>query len=159
MRISLQLVIPGTAKTFSPCHPERSSAFAREGATQSKDLYFYMRDRKTYAIYILASRSLNFYIGVTSNLHRRVWQHKNHSFSGFTAQYKIDRLVYYESFDDVGKAILREKQLKGWIRAKKIVLIKSQNPTWLDLSEGWYENAGPSTQLAVRVANSKPRSG
>jgi putative endonuclease len=95
---------------------------------------------KTYAIYILASRSLNFYVGVTSNPHRRVWGHKNHSFGGFTAQYKIDRLVYYETFDDIGKAILREKQLKGWIRAKKIALIKSQNPTWLDLSETWYEN-------------------
>ena len=109
MRISLQLVILGTAKTFSPFHPERSSAFAREGDTQSKDLYFYMRDRKTCAIYILASRSLNFYIGVTGNLQKRVWQHKNHNFGGFTALYKIDRLVYYESFDDVGKAILREK--------------------------------------------------
>ena len=118
-----------------------------------------MRDRKTYTAYILASRSLNFYIGVTSNLHKRVWQHKNHTFGGFTADYKIDRLVYFETFDDVRKAILREKQLKGWIRAKKIVLIKSRNPTWLDLSEGWYENAGPSTPLAVRVANDKLRSG
>ena len=148
-----------TSKTLSPCHPERSSPFARDGATQSKDLHFCMRDRKTYAVYILASRSLNFYIGVTSNFHKRVWQHKNHTFGGFTAQYQIDRLVYYETFDDVRKAILREKQLKGWIRAKKIVLIKSRNPTWLDLSEGWYENAGPSTPLVVRAANDKLRSG
>jgi len=118
-----------------------------------------MRDRKTYAVYILASRSLNFYIGVTSNLQKRVWQHKNHTLGGFTAKYKIDRLVDYETFDDVGRAILREKQLKGWIRAKKIVLIKSQSHTWLDLSEGWCENADPSTPIPVRVANDKLRSG
>jgi hypothetical protein len=89
VRISLQLVILRTAKTFSPCHPERGSTFAGEGDTQSKDLHSRMRDRKTYAIYILASRSLNFYIGVTGNLQKRVWQHKNHTFGGFTAQYKI----------------------------------------------------------------------
>jgi putative endonuclease len=148
-----------TDQTFSRCHPERNGPFAREGAMQSKDLHFCMQDRKTYAVYILASRSLNFYIGVTSNLHKRVWQHKNHTFGAFTADYKIDRLVYYETLGDVRKAILREKQLKGWIRGKKIVLIKSRNPTWLDLSEGWYENAGPSTPLAVRVANDKLRSG
>ena len=118
-----------------------------------------MKERKTYAVYILASRSLNLYIGVTSNLHQRVWQHKNRVFGGFTEKYKINRLVYHETFDDVRNAIDREKQLKGWIRAKKIALIKTINPTWLDLSEGWYENAGPSTRFAVRVANGNSRSG
>ena len=106
-------------------------------------------DRKTYSVYILASRSLNFYIGITSNLHKRVWQHKNHTFEGFTSRYKINRLVYYENFDDVHKAIAREKQLKGWSRAKKIGLVKLINQTWLDLSEGWYENADPSTPLSL----------
>lgn len=113
-------------------------------------------DRKTYSAYILASRSLNFYIGITSNLHQRVWQHKLHIYEGFTSKYNIDRLVYYENYDDVHKAIAREKQLKGWRRAKKIWLIKKLNPTWLDLSEGWYQNAGPST--SPTLASRAPRS-
>jgi len=113
-------------------------------------------DRKTFSVYLLASRSLNFYIGITSNLHRRVWQHKNHTFEGFTSRYNINRLVYYENFDDVHKAIAREKQLKGWSRAKKVGLVKRINQTWLDLSEQWYGNADPSTplSLATRATNS-----
>jgi len=111
-------------------------------------------DRKTYSVYILASRSLNFYIGITSNLHRRVWQHKTHIFEGFTSRYNIDRLVYYENFDDVHKAIAREKQLKRWSRVKKIWLIKRINQTWLDLSEGWYGTADPSTPLTLATRSS-----
>ena len=106
-------------------------------------------DRKNYTVYILASRSRNFYIGITSNLHKRVWEHKRHVYDSFTSRYRIDRLVYFENFDDVHKAIDREKQLKGWTRVKKIWLIKQLNPTWLDLSEGWYKNAGPSTPLTL----------
>jgi len=107
----------------------------------------------------MASRSLNFYIGMSSNLYQRVWQHKHHIFKGFTAKYRIERLVYYETFDDVIQAIAREKQLKGWSRVKKIALIKTINPTWLDLSEEWYGNAGPSTPSTVRFANGRLRSG
>ena len=118
-----------------------------------------VRERKTYAVYIMASRSLNFYIGMSSNLYQRVWQHKHHIFEGFTTKYHIERLVYYETFDDVIQAIAREKQLKGWSRVKKIALIKTINATWLDLSEEWYGNAGPSTPSAVRVANDRLRSG
>jgi len=64
-------------------------------------------------------------------------QHKSGEIEGFSSKYHCDRLVYYESFDDVHKAIRREKQLKGWSRAKKIVLIESQNPTWENLAEKW----------------------
>ena len=92
---------------------------------------------RTYTGYIMASRSLTLYIGVTSNLQRRVNQHKQHSFDGLTAQYKIERLVYFERFNDVHNAISREKQLKNWRREKKIALIKSKNPTWVDMSEEW----------------------
>ena len=95
-----------------------------------------MRER-TYSVYILASRSLTLYIGVTGNLQRRINQHKHQSFDGFTAQYQIERLVYYERFNDIRNAISREKQLKRWRREKKIALIKSMNPTWIDLSEEW----------------------
>ena len=90
-----------------------------------------------YTVYILASRSLTLYIGVTGNLQRRVTQHKHHFFDGFTSNYKINRLVYYERFNDIHNAIAREKQLKRWRREKKIALIKSTNPTWIDLSEEW----------------------
>ncbi|HZL66612.1 MAG TPA: GIY-YIG nuclease family protein [Candidatus Limnocylindrales bacterium] len=90
-----------------------------------------------YATYILASRSHQFYVGVTNNLERRMRQHREHVFEGFTARYNIDRLVWYHIFGDIRDAIAREKQLKGWRREKKIQLIESENPTWQDLSEEW----------------------
>jgi putative endonuclease len=96
-----------------------------------------MKDHR-YSVYILASRSHNFYIGVTGDLRVRVLEHKNHRYAGFTSKYNIDRLVYHELFDDIRKAISREKQLKRWRREKKIFLIERANPTWQDLSEGWY---------------------
>ncbi|MGA3126869.1 MAG: GIY-YIG nuclease family protein [Candidatus Korobacteraceae bacterium] len=85
---------------------------------------------------------------MTNNLEKRVWQHKHHEFPGFTAKYGVDRLLYFERFDDVRDAINRKKQLKGWMRAKKIALIETQNPKWEDLSREWYaSDRGPSTSL------------
>ncbi|MGB6523566.1 MAG: GIY-YIG nuclease family protein [Candidatus Acidiferrales bacterium] len=92
---------------------------------------------KTYCVYILASKSLNLYTGVTSNLQRRVIQHREKLLKGFSAKYNINRLVYYESFGDVFAAIRREKQIKGWLRSKKIALIESANRDWKDLSDAW----------------------
>jgi len=97
------------------------------------------RKRRHYYVYILTNRSKILYVGVTGNLHRRVWQHKQGFGSEFCARYKIDRLVYYEGFDDVIQAINREKRIKGLLRIKKIALIVSINPSWRDLSEEWYE--------------------
>ncbi|HKU19943.1 MAG TPA: GIY-YIG nuclease family protein [Terriglobales bacterium] len=94
--------------------------------------------QKTYYVYILTNRSKTLYTGVTSKLEQRVWQHKQHVFPGFTASYKIDRLVYFERYSSIHSAIAREKRIKGYTRLKKIALIISQNPTWKDLSEGWY---------------------
>jgi putative endonuclease len=94
--------------------------------------------RKTYCVYIITNRSKTLYIGVTNNLERRIWEHKHHNGSEFASRYKLDRLVYWESFDDVCKAIDREKQIKGWLRIKKIALIVSENPTWSDLSAEWF---------------------
>jgi putative endonuclease len=91
-----------------------------------------------YFIYIVASRSRTLYIGVTGNLLRRVFQHKRKAYEGFSATYNCNRLVWYERFIDPSHAIEREKQLKGWRRAKKIALIVKTNPTWFDLSEEWY---------------------
>ncbi len=94
-----------------------------------------MTDQKKYWVYIVASRTGALYIGITNNLYVRVLQHKSREIEGFSSQYHCDRLVYWESFDEVLKAIDREKQLKGWRRAKKIVLIESMNPRWEDLAE------------------------
>jgi putative endonuclease len=92
-----------------------------------------------YCTYIMASRSHTLYIGVTSNLHRRVFQHKWRQHDGFTARYNCDRLVWFEHRRDVQKAIAREKELKGWRRAETIALIEAANPTWEDLSREWYD--------------------
>ncbi len=81
----------------------------------------------SYCTYIMASRSRTLYIGVTGNLHQRVFQHKWKERDGFTARYNCDRLVWFENFQSVQKAIAREKELKGWKRAKKIVLMESMN--------------------------------
>jgi putative endonuclease len=93
---------------------------------------------RTYHVYIMASRSRALYTGVTRDLTRRVSEHKQNLVAGFTSRYKINRLVYYEDFRDTRAAIVREKQIKGWLRSKKIALIESTNPMWQDLSEGWY---------------------
>ena len=98
----------------------------------------YSYERRRYYVYILTNRSKTLYVGVTNNLRRRVWEHKSGAGSEFCRHYKIDRLVYYESFENVGYAISREKQIKGWLRIRKIQLIVAMNPEWKDLSEGWY---------------------
>jgi putative endonuclease len=91
---------------------------------------------KEFWVYILASkRNGVLYIGVTSNLAQRVWQHKNKMVEGFTLTYNVDRLVHCESFADAESAITREKQLKRWKRAWKIRLIEEGNPGWKDLWE------------------------
>ena len=92
------------------------------------------KGEKQPAVYIMASR-LNgtLYIGVTSDLLGRCWQHRNHLVEGFTRRYGIDLLVYYEIHEDMESAILREKQLKKWKRNWKIELIESFNPRWIDL--------------------------
>jgi putative endonuclease len=89
--------------------------------------------------YIMASRSHTLYIGVTGDLQKRVFEHKWKEHDGFAARYNCDRLVWFESYQDVTKAIAREKQLKGWRREKKIALIEKTNPVWVDLSRDWYD--------------------
>ncbi len=90
---------------------------------------------KTYCIYILASRSQNLYTGVTNNLELRLVEHRQGLVPGFTARYRIFRLVYFEQFGDIRDAIAREKEIKAWRREKKIWLIERDNPTWADLAE------------------------
>lgn len=89
-----------------------------------------------YYVYILSNwNNRVLYIGVTNNLERRLYEHKNKLVDGFTKNYNIDKLVYFEETDDVQSAIAREKQIKGWSRSKKDELIKSLNPTWEDLTQ------------------------
>jgi putative endonuclease len=85
----------------------------------------------------MASSSGTLYIGVTNKLKRRVYQHKRKLVKGFTEKHNITRLVHYEETNDIHAAIAREKQLKGWVRRRKVELIQSENPKWQDLSEGW----------------------
>src|SRR5271157_5584500 len=89
---------------------------------------------KEYYVYIRSSVSGVLYTGVSDNLPRRVLQHKKETHKGFTAKYNVNRLVYFENTQDIGAAIAREKQIKGWTRAKKVQLINSVNPEWRDLS-------------------------
>ena len=91
-----------------------------------------------YFVYILSNWDDSvLYIGVTSNLPRRLYEHKNGLVDGFTKKYNIHKLVYFEQTNDVYSAISREKQLKNWSRSKKNILIQQANPLWKDLSEGW----------------------
>ena len=86
----------------------------------------------------MTNRSKTLYTGVTNDLKRRVYEHKSKLVEGFTSKYNINKLVYYDETSDINSAIAREKQIKGWLRRKKIQLIESINPDWKDLSEEWY---------------------
>lgn len=98
-----------------------------------------------YYVYIMTNKNKGvLYIGVTNNLERRVWEHKTKHHVGFSSKYYCHRLVYYETHRDVHVAIAREKQLKGWLRKKKIALIQTINPLWHDLSADWYAHGDPS---------------
>ena len=100
-----------------------------------------------YRVYIMSSKSRVLYIGMTNNLERRVREHQQDEQEGFTKQYRCHRLVYFESFDQVEKAIDREKQLKRWNREKKLFLIERANPTWEDLSAEWGKPIEPLKQV------------
>ena len=113
-----------------------------------------MREEKRYYVYIMASRSRTLYTGVTGDLYYRALQHKKGEIEGFTKRYHINRLVYYEEFKYIDNAIKREKQIKAWTRAKRLALIKSDNPTWQDLAEGWGERIKLQIPHFVRDDNS-----
>ncbi len=116
-----------------------------------------MSAEKHYYVYVMASRSLNLYTGVTNSVYRRALQHKNGEIDGFTKKYKINRLVYYEVFEHIGNAIAREKQVKAWTRTKRLALIKSTNPTWQDLAEDWGGKAELQIPRVARDDNSLNR--
>jgi putative endonuclease len=89
---------------------------------------------RCYFVYIVTNRTRTLYVGVTNDLPRRIYEHRSGEIPGFTSKYKIHRLVYFEDFVDIRQAIAREKEIKGWLRGRKIQLIESVNPRWKDLS-------------------------
>jgi putative endonuclease len=111
-----------------------------------------LKREKQYFVYIMASRSLNFYTGMCNNIVKRAKEHKEGLIEGFTKRYRINRLVYYESSKYINN-INREKQIKKWSRAKKIALIRSVNPTWQDLSNEW----GKPLQIPRSARDENPK--
>jgi putative endonuclease len=111
------------------CHRPTSAALIEEDVRQAKQFHVYIMTNR--------QRSHVLYTGITGNLTRRVWEHKNKTVEGFTSRYNLTRLVYYECFFYPDAAINREKEIKGWRRSKKIKLIESTNPHWHDLAEQW----------------------
>jgi putative endonuclease len=102
---------------------------------------------KEYYIYIMSNKSGTLYTGITNDLELRFHQHKSCTNDGFTKRYNISRLVYFESTNDVTAAIIREKQIKGMLRSKKLELIKTQNPRLKDLSEDWVDTGMKNPSL------------
>jgi putative endonuclease len=101
---------------------------------------------RTFYVYILASKAGVLYTGVTNNIKRRVFQHKTAHNPGFSQKYKTHTLVYYETFGDAMTAIKCEKKIKTFSRKKKVALIDSINPKWLDLAEEWFDDALEDSQ-------------
>ncbi len=104
-------------------------------------------ESRDYYVYLLTNRPGTLYTGVTNDIQRRMYEHKNKLVEGFTKRYNIDMLVHYEVTSDIGEARTREKQIKAWRRSKRIGLIESANPQWRDLSEGWYSSPPPDSSL------------
>ena len=98
-----------------------------------------MQAQNQYHVYIMTNKSRTLYTGITNNIRKRVYEHKNKLIPGFTKKYNISRLIYFETFGDVYSAIAREKTIKGWLRKKKAQLISENNPEWKDLSQNWYD--------------------
>ena len=111
--------------------------------------------QRQYCVYILASRSRTLYTGITNNLRRRVWEHRQKIVPGFTRHYRIHRLVYFEPFPNVRDAIALEKRIKGWRRAKKVALIESANPAWDDLAASWFTPTSPEKQVPRSARNDR----
>jgi len=115
---------------------------------------------RRYYVYMMASRSRTLYTGLTNTIGRRVWEHKKGLVAGFAKKYAVHRLVYFEVYDDVRRAIEREKEIKAWRREKKLELVESVNPTWHDLAKEWYQPVNQKKQiprLPARAAGGQTR--
>ena len=118
-----------------------SNSTAVSSSSEAKDLGGQEKERIMYYVYILTNKSNKvMYIGITNDLQRRLYEHKNELVDGFTKKYHIHKLVYYESHKYVKEAILREKKLKGLLRIRKNELVETMNPEWIDLSDKLFPN-------------------
>ena len=115
-----------------------------------------MRESKLFFVYIMSNgpKTAILYTGITGDLRRRVWQHKNKFLPGFASRYNLTQLVYYERFFYPDAAITREKEIKGWSRAKKLRLIESMNPKWEDLARDWQDLFKPERVVAREIPHS-----
>jgi putative endonuclease len=121
-----------------------------------------MRDHNYYVYIVTNKHRTTLYIGMTNDLGRRIVEHKNGEIAGFTQRYQLNRLVWFEYFGDVTAAIAREKELKGWLRSKKIALIEKENSRWFDLSADWeqeprVDGGWPSVEEMVRDSSPASR--
>ncbi len=114
---------------------------------------------RSYFVYIMTNRSGALYTGVSSDLTKRVPQHRSGTVPGFTSRYRVDRLVWFDVTSDVLSAIAKEKQIKGWRRARKFELIRATNPNWLDLAEDWLGPVERSTVVGPSLEGGLPRPG
>ena len=100
-----------------------------------------MQDHQYY-VYVMTNSNRTLYVGVTNHLERRVYQHKHKLTPGFTSRYSLDKLVWFAETNDVREAIAYEKRIKGWTRARKVVLVEETNPEWEDLAASWFTDNG-----------------
>ncbi len=110
-------------------------------------------DRR-YSVYIMASASGRTYVGMTNDIERRVWEHKQKLVEGFTQKYNMTKLVYYEQHATAASAIDRETQIKGWLRKRKVELIEAENPGWDDLAKDWFQERLQESELPVSKGSS-----
>lgn len=115
-----------------------------------------MRTPRSFHVYIMTNgpKAAILYVGVTGDIRRRVWQHKNKLVPGFTQRYGLTRLVYFESFVYPDSAIRREKEIKGWRRSKKLQLIEAANPRWEDLARDWRDMFRPAKAVDREIPRS-----
>ena len=112
---------------------------------------------RCYFVYFMSNESKMLYVGVSNDLMKRVSQHKSKHIPGFTQKYNLYKLVYFEQFGDIRAAIAREKEIKGWLRSKKVALIVTENPHWKDLAESWFKRPSKTkTSTRGTVANRIP---
>jgi putative endonuclease len=135
--------LPLASETSLPCHREAGPAGRGDPVSSGLLRRYPPRNgrfvRGRYHVYIVTNRrNGTLYTGVTNDLRRRIWEHRTKALPGFTAQYGLNRLVYFEEYRDVLAAIDREKQIKAGSRAKKLELIERENPNWNDLAAEWF---------------------
>ena len=122
-----------------PCHPERAKRVELRSSARCNRAGSRAKRSFTYYVYILTNKTDTvIYIGVTNDLRRRLYEHKNEQIEGFTKKYHVHKLVYFEEYSEVNDAIAREKQLKRWARSKKNWLVETKNPNWDDWGEGFF---------------------